>query len=84
MRKKVRLLPALAFATALVPVAEAAAIVMAARHDMAISATPVQPYRPTVETASVQDPFSMSGHVASTAGYELIMVDSTPVLARIH
>jgi hypothetical protein len=84
MFKKAKLLPALAFSVALVPVAEVAAIVMVARHDFAISAAPLQHHSSTVGMAVTQDPFSGSGQSVHAAGSELLMVNSTPVLADIH
>jgi hypothetical protein len=83
MRQKAKLLPALAFSMAFVPVAEIAAIAVAARHDVAVSSIPSQPHRTTAEIAVVQDPFSPSSQ-ATHAGAELIMVNSTPVWVRIH
>ena len=84
MLKKAKLLPALAFSVALVPIAEVAAIVVAARHDFAMFAEPLQHHSSKVGMTVVQDPFSVSGRPAHAAGSELIMVNSTPVLAAIH
>jgi hypothetical protein len=84
MRKKTRLLPALAFSVALVPVAEVATIAVAAHHDVVMSSVPSQHRSPIAEVTAVQDPFSISGQTARAAGSELIMVDSTPVWADIH
>lgn len=83
MRKKAKLLPALAFSIALVPVAEIAAIVVAARHDVAVSSRPNQQHSTTAEIAMVQDPFFPSTQPAHT-GAELIMINSTPVWVHIH
>jgi hypothetical protein len=84
MRKKTQLLPALAFSVAFVPLAEVAAIAVLAHHDVAVSAIAPQPRHSRVGTAGVQDPFAMSGQAVRPAGYELIMVNATPVWASIH
>jgi hypothetical protein len=84
MRKKVKLLPALAFSVALVPMAEVGAIAVGAHHDITVSSPPRQHPSSMVETPMVQDPFSLSGQSVHAAGYELIMVNSTPVWASIH
>ena len=70
MLKKAKLLPALAFSVALVPIAEVAAIVVAARHDLAMVSVPLQHHSSTVGMTVMQDPFSVSGqpvHAASVA-----------------
>jgi hypothetical protein len=84
MRKKTKLLPALAFLVALVPVAEVATIAEAAHHDAAMSSVPSQHRSPVPEVTVVRDPFSISGQTVRAAGSELIMVDSTPVWVNIH
>lgn len=86
MRKKTRLLPVLAFSVGLVPVAEVAAIGVAAHHDIVISSVPNQHRSPIAEVTAVQDPFSISGSgkTARAAGSELIMIDATPVWANIR
>jgi hypothetical protein len=83
MRKKARLLPALAFAMALVPVAEVAAIGVITRHEVAVFSVPDHQHGSAAAIAVVQDPFFASNQTAY-AGSELIMVDSTPVWVRIH
>jgi hypothetical protein len=83
MRKKAKLLPALAFSMAAVSIAEVAAIAVVAHHDVAMSSIPIRQHSSTAEIAVVQDPFSASSQAAH-AGSELIMVNSTPVWARIH
>jgi hypothetical protein len=83
MHIKAGLLPALALAMALVPVAEVAAIAVIARHEVAMSSVPDRQPGSTAAIAVVQDPFSASNQTAH-AGSELIMVDSTPVWVRIH
>ena len=84
MFKKAKLLPALAFSVALVPVAEVAAIAVVARHDFAVSAVLLQHHSSPVGMAVTQDPFSGSGQSVHAAGSELLMVNSTPVSADIH
>jgi hypothetical protein len=84
MRKKAKLLPALAFSVAFVPIAEVAAIAMVSRHDFAMSSIPNQHHSSTVETTAAQDPFSVSAQPGRAAGYELIRVNSTPVWVSIH
>ena len=83
MLKKAKLLQALAFSVALVPMAEIAAIVVVARHDFGMVSMPLQHHRSTVGMTVVQDPFR-SGQPVHAAGSELIMVNSTPVSAAIH
>jgi hypothetical protein len=83
MIKKAKLLQALAFSVAIVPIAEVAAIVALAHHDFAVFSAPLQHQSSTVGTDVVQDPFSASVQPIPS-GYELIMVNSTPVLANIH
>jgi hypothetical protein len=84
VRKKTRLLPALAFSMALVPVAEVTAIAVATRHDVAMTSAANQHHSSAAEATVVEDPFSVSGQAGHAAGYELIMVNSTPVWVRIH
>jgi hypothetical protein len=84
MPKKAKLLPALAFSVAFVPIAEVAAIGVVARHEFAMSSIPAQHPSSTVEMTSVQDPFSVSAQPTHAAGYELIRVNSTPVWVSIH
>ena len=84
MLKKAKLLQALAFSVALVPMAEIAAIVVVARHDFGMLSVPLQHHSSTVGMTVVQDPFSGSGQPVHAAGAELIGVNSTPVLAAIH
>ena len=83
MIKKAKLLQALAFSVAIVPIAEVAAIVAVAHHDFAVFSAPLQHKSSTVGMAAVQDPFSASVQPIPS-GNELIMVNSTPVLANIH
>jgi hypothetical protein len=84
MIKKAKLLQALAFSVAIVPVAEVAAIVAVAHHDFAVFSAPLQHQSSTVRMAVVQDPFSASVQSVHASGSELLMVNSTPVLADIH
>jgi hypothetical protein len=83
MIKKAKLLQALAFSVAIVPIAEVAAIVAMAHHDFAVFSAPHQHQSSTVGMAVVQDPFSTSVQ-AVASGYELVTANSTPVLANIH
>jgi hypothetical protein len=83
MLKKAKLLQALAFSVALVPMAEVAAIVVVARHDFAMSSAPLQHHSSTVGMPVVQDPFSVSAQPVHVAGSELNRVNSTPA-AAIH
>ena len=63
MVKKAKLLPVLAFSVALVPIAEVAAIVVAARHDFAMSSVPLQHQSSTVGmTAQHADSRSAGQH----------------------
>jgi hypothetical protein len=82
MLKKAKLLQALAFSVALVPMAEIAAIVVVARHDFGMVSMPLQHHRSTVGMTVVQNP--LSGQPVHAAGSKLIMVNSTPVSAAIH
>lgn len=80
----IKLLPALAFSVAIVPIAEVAAIVTVAHHDFAVFSAPFQHQSSKVGMAVVQDPFSASVQPVNASGSELILVNSTPVLADIH
>ena len=84
MLKKAKLLQALAFSVALVPMAEVAAIVVVARHDFATSSVSLQHHSSTIGMTAVQDSFSVSGQPVHATGSKLIMVNSTRVLAAIH
>jgi hypothetical protein len=84
MFKKAKLLQALAFSVALVPMAEVAAIVVVARHDFGMVSVPLQHHSSTVGMTVVQDPFSVSGQPVHATGAKLVMANSTPVLAAIH
>lgn len=84
MVKKARLLHALAFSVALLPVAEVAAIAMVAHRDFAMVSAPFQHHSSTVEMTVEQDPFSVPGQSAHAAGSEVILVNSTPVWTTIH
>ena len=84
MLKKAKLLHALAFSVALLPVAEIAAIAVGAHHDFAMSSAPLQHRSATVEVTLAQDPFSVPGQSAHAAGSELILINSTPVWTTIH
>ena len=83
MLKKAKLLQALAFSVAFVPMAEVAAIVVVSPHDFAMSSIPPQHHSSTVGMTAVQRPFSGSGQPVHAAGSGLIAVNSTPVTA-IH
>jgi hypothetical protein len=84
MPKKAKLLHALAFSVAFMPVAEVAAIAVAAHHNIAMSSVPPQHRSSTVGMTMEQDPFAVSGQSAHVAGSELIWVNSTPVWTTIH
>jgi hypothetical protein len=85
VRKKARLLAALAFSMAFVPVAEVTVIAVATRHDVATTSIADQHHSSAAGASTVEDPFfSVSGQADHAAGYELIMVNSTPVWVRIH
>lgn len=84
MPKKAKLLPALAFSVAFVPIAEIAAIGVVARHDFAMSSIPPQHHSSTVDMIAVQDPFSVSAQPVHAAGSELIRINSTPIWVSIH
>ena len=83
MIKKAKLLQALAFSVAIVPIAEVAAIVAVAHHDFVVFSAPLQHQSSTVDMAVVQDPFSASVQPVAS-GYKLVTVNSTPVLANIR
>jgi hypothetical protein len=84
MIKKAKLLQALAFSVAIVPIAEVAAIIAVAKHDFAGVSAPLQHQSSKVGMAVVHDPFSASVQPVNASGSELILVNSTPVLADIH
>ena len=68
MLKKAKLLQALAFSVALVPMAEIAAIVVVARHDFGMVSVPLQHHSSTVGMTVVQDAFCGSGQPVHAAG----------------
>jgi hypothetical protein len=83
MRKKAKLLAALAFSMAVVPISEVAAIAVADHHDVAMSTIHKRQHSSTAEIAVMQNHFSASSQAAH-ARSELIMVNSTPVWVSIN
>jgi hypothetical protein len=84
MFKKAKLLQALAFSVALVPMAEVAAIIVVARHDFGMVSVPLQHHRSTVGMTEAKDSFSGSDQPVHAASSDLIMVNSTPVVVATH